>query len=57
MSIGLFAPPLGVGFYTACAIGRVHPDEVMKPIWICLLALLLSVSLVVLFPWISTGFL
>jgi tripartite ATP-independent transporter DctM subunit len=57
MSIGLFAPPLGVGFYTACAIGRVHPDEVMKPIWICLLALLLSVFLVVLIPWISTGFL
>ena len=29
MGIGLFAPPLGVGFYTACAIGRVAPDNAM----------------------------
>lgn len=54
MSIGLFAPPLGVGFYTACAIGRVRPDEVMKPIWIYLVALLISISLIVFFPAIST---
>jgi hypothetical protein len=25
MSIGLFAPPFGIGFYAACAIGRVAP--------------------------------
>ena len=54
MSIGLFAPPLGVGFYTACAIGRVRPDEVMKPIWLYLVALLISISLIVFFPAIST---
>ena len=23
MSLGLFTPPLGIGFYQACAIGRV----------------------------------
>ena len=27
MGIGLFAPPFGVGYYAACAIGRVSPDE------------------------------
>ncbi|HEY4173178.1 MAG TPA: TRAP transporter large permease subunit, partial [Rhodopila sp.] len=27
MGIGLFAPPFGVGFYGACAIGRVSPDD------------------------------
>jgi TRAP-type C4-dicarboxylate transport system permease large subunit len=27
MGIGLFAPPFGVGFFTACAIGRVEPDD------------------------------
>ncbi len=27
MGIGLFAPPFGVGFYAACAIGQVSPDE------------------------------
>src|ERR1700730_10855981 len=26
MGIGLFSPPFGVGFYSACAIGRVSPD-------------------------------
>ena len=32
MGIGLFAPPFGVGYYAACAIGRVNPDEGMRPI-------------------------
>src|SRR5204863_4838871 len=32
MGIGLFAPPFGVGYYAACAISRIHPDEGMKPI-------------------------
>jgi TRAP-type C4-dicarboxylate transport system permease large subunit len=27
MGIGLFAPPFGVGFYGACAIGRTNPDD------------------------------
>ena len=27
MGIGLFAPPVGIGYYTACAIGKVDPDE------------------------------
>ena len=33
MGIGLFAPPLGVGYYAACAIGRVSPDAAMRRIW------------------------
>ena len=32
MGIGLFAPPFGVGYYAACAIGRVEPAEGMRPI-------------------------
>ena len=27
MGIGLFAPPFGVGYYAACAIGRVEPGR------------------------------
>ena len=27
MGIGLFAPPFGVGYYAACAIGRVDPAD------------------------------
>ena len=32
MGIGLFAPPFGVGYYAACAISRVNPDEGIRPI-------------------------
>ena len=32
MGIGLFAPPLGVGLYTACAVGGVSMESVARPI-------------------------
>ena len=57
MGIGLFAPPLGVGYYAACAIGRVHPDAGMKRIVPYLLALVVGLIVVALVPWISIGFL
>jgi len=57
MGIGLFAPPFGVGFFTACAIGRVEPDDAMARIWPYLGALLLAVIIVAAIPWLSTGFL
>jgi tripartite ATP-independent transporter DctM subunit len=57
MGLGLFAPPFGVGYYVACAIGKVHPDEGMKPIWGYLAALMVGLLLVAAIPWISTGFL
>ncbi|MDR3523855.1 MAG: TRAP transporter large permease subunit [Acetobacteraceae bacterium] len=57
MGIGLFAPPLGVGYYAACAIGRVHPDAGMKRIVPYLIALVVGLIVVALVPWISIGFL
>jgi tripartite ATP-independent transporter DctM subunit len=57
MGIGLFAPPFGVGYYAACAIGRVDPAEGIRPIWGYLLALLVGLIIVAVFPWISIGFL
>jgi TRAP-type C4-dicarboxylate transport system permease large subunit len=57
MGIGLFAPPLGVGYYAACAIGKVNPDEGVKPVLGYLFALLLGIFLVAFVPWLSTGFL
>jgi tripartite ATP-independent transporter DctM subunit len=57
MGIGLFAPPFGVGYYAACAIGRVDPAEGIRPIWGYLLALLVGLIVVAVFPWISIGFL
>ncbi|MDR6663624.1 tripartite ATP-independent transporter DctM subunit [Tardiphaga robiniae] len=57
MGIGLFAPPFGVGYYAACAIGRVDPAEGIRPILGYLLALLIGLIIVAIFPWISIGFL
>ncbi|MDP4301414.1 TRAP transporter large permease [Leptothrix discophora] len=57
MGVGLFAPPFGVGYYAACAIGRVDPKDGMRPIVGYVLALLAGLALVAAVPWISTGFL
>ncbi|MCG6204362.1 TRAP transporter large permease subunit [Rhodopseudomonas sp. HC1] len=57
MGIGLFAPPFGVGYYAACAIGRVDPAEGVRPIWGYLLALMVGLIIVAAVPWISIGFL
>ncbi len=57
MGLGLFAPPFGVGYYTACAIGKVDPDEGLKPIVGYIIALIFGLILVAAIPWISTGFL
>jgi tripartite ATP-independent transporter DctM subunit len=57
MGIGLFAPPFGVGYYAACAIGRVEPAEGMRPILVYMLALIVGTIIVAAVPWISIGFL
>ena len=57
MGVGLFAPPFGVGYYAACAIGRVDPNEGIRPIWGYLAALMVGLIIVAIFPWISIGFL
>lgn len=57
MGIGLFAPPFGLGYYTACTIARVHPDIAMRRIWPYLGVLTLTLLLLAAVPWFSTGFL
>ena len=57
MGIGLFAPPFGVGYYVACAIGRVDPTEGMRTIWGYMRALAIGKVIVAAVPWISIGFL
>jgi tripartite ATP-independent transporter DctM subunit len=57
MGIGLFAPPFGVGFYAACAIGRAAPDDAMGRVWPYLGAVMIALIAVALFPWLSIGFL
>jgi TRAP-type C4-dicarboxylate transport system permease large subunit len=57
MGLGLLAPPFGVGFYVASAIGRADLSEATRPIVGYLRALLVGLVLVAAIPWMSTGFL
>ena len=57
MSIGLFSPPLGVGYYGACAVGKCDPDAAALAVLPYIVALLASVAVIAAIPWISTGFL
>ncbi|RWN61323.1 MAG: TRAP transporter large permease subunit [Mesorhizobium sp.] len=57
MNIGLMAPPIGIGFYIACKIGDVSPDEAMSAIWPYLGALLAGLLLIAAVPAVSVAYL
>ena len=57
MGVGLFSPPFGVGFYAACAIGKVSPDEAMGRVLPYMAAVVAALILVAAVPWLSTGLL
>ncbi len=57
MGLGLFAPPLGLGFYAACAVSKVDPSTAMRRVWPYLGALATALIVIVLVPWVSVGFL
>ncbi len=57
MNIGLMAPPIGIGFYLACKIGNVSPDEAFGAIWPYIFALLIGLIVIALVPAISIGML
>src|SRR3954463_6674318 len=46
MGIGLFAPPFGVGYYGACAVSKVNPDEGIRHIWGYIGAMLVGLVIV-----------
>jgi tripartite ATP-independent transporter DctM subunit len=57
MGVGLFSPPLGIGFFSACAIGKAEPERAVMPILPYLAVLLAALLVVAYVPWISLGFL
>jgi tripartite ATP-independent transporter DctM subunit len=57
MGIGLFAPPIGVGFYSACAIGRASPEESAWRVGPYILALVFALAVIAAFPQITLGLL
>ena len=57
MGIGFFSPPVGVGFYQTCLIGKATSDESLVPIVPYMIALVVALIVVAAVPWLSTGFL
>jgi tripartite ATP-independent transporter DctM subunit len=56
MSVGLFTPPFGVGFYITCAITQTDPSRAMRHLWPYLAVLAVGVLIVACVPWMSIGF-
>jgi tripartite ATP-independent transporter DctM subunit len=56
MGVGLFSPPVGIGFFGACAIGKAEPERAIKPLLPYLAALIVGLLIVAFVPWISLGF-
>jgi tripartite ATP-independent transporter DctM subunit len=57
MGVGLFCPPVGVGYYFATSIGKVDPDLGIRPLVGYMISLLLGLAVIAAVPWISIGFL
>lgn len=57
MGVGLYMPPFGVGYYSACAIGGVDPSAGMRRIWPYIGLLLCATIVVATVPALSTCFL
>ncbi|WP_427170161.1 TRAP transporter large permease subunit [Arthrobacter sp. 92] len=53
MGLGLFSPPLGVGLYTACAIGGVPMEKVARPMVKYLAAIVIVLIGIIFFPWLT----
>jgi C4-dicarboxylate transporter, DctM subunit len=54
VGIGVFLPPVGIGYYVACAIGEAPVNATMRPSFIYSGFLVLGLLIVVLFPQITT---
>src|SRR3984893_2919854 len=60
MGIGVFMPPVGIGYYVACAIGDAPVNATMRPALIYSMFIALGLIVVILFPqltvWLSHHF-
>jgi C4-dicarboxylate transporter DctM subunit len=53
VGIGVFMPPVGIGYYVACAIGDAPPNATMRPSMVYNISLVLGLVVVILFPAIT----
>ncbi|MGY3149312.1 tripartite ATP-independent transporter DctM subunit [Bradyrhizobium sp. USDA 3397] len=54
-AIGLITPPVGVVLNVVCGVSRISMEEVIKGVWPFLIAQLVVLLLMVLFPQLVTG--
>lgn len=55
MGIGLFAPPVGLGYYAAGIITEIDPNKALKTIWSYLGALIAGLLVIAFVPWGAMG--
>lgn len=55
VGIGVFLPPVGIGYYVACAIGEAPVNATMRPSLVYSAFLVVGLVIVVLFPLITTS--
>ncbi len=51
--IGLFLPPIGVGFFIACGIAKVSADRASSAMMPSILMMCLGLVIVILVPWVT----
>jgi C4-dicarboxylate transporter DctM subunit len=55
VGIGVFMPPVGIGYYIACAIGEASPHDALKPTLFYNFFLILGLILCIVFPGVILG--
>ncbi len=53
MGVGVFMPPIGIGYYVACAIGQSSVSATMRPSMLYTLFVIAGLVVVILFPQIT----
>ena len=54
-AIGLITPPVGVVLNVVCGVSRISMEDIIKGVWPFMVAQLLVLLSLVLFPWLVTG--
>ncbi len=54
-AIGLITPPVGVVLNVVCGVSRISMEDIIKGVWPFMIAQLIVLLLLVLFPWLVMG--
>jgi tripartite ATP-independent transporter DctM subunit len=54
-SIGLITPPVGTVLNTVCGVAKISMDDIIKGVWPFMVAQLLVLLLLIIFPFLVTG--